>query len=167
MKRQDIFDQMFEASPAELAGDGETPVAEHVRRSSSGGELARSMLQTQEGLNTALETFKPARSADEAIDRILSAPSDGPSVETKRQWQGKRQDRPPRRHRRATRVGVTLFALTCLISLFVLNRKDTSQLPPNRSLLTKPRPADVRLLTDQNVIIFETSKPDIKIVWFY
>ena len=159
--------QMLEASPEELRGTGDTQVSATVKQSESGRALAHRLLDGQENLHQHLSGIEPLTPADDVLDRILNPMAKAEASRERRPQPKNRRDRPVIAIRTLRRATVTLLLFCCVFGWWFLQKTgpeiDNGPFP----FYSQNAPIDVQLVTDQNVIIFETNQPDIKIVWFY
>jgi len=129
--------------------------------------MAGRFLQAQDELKAELASIRPKSTADEAVDRILAQSSGESQLKGSRSRLIRLKDRPPRHRRWTIAISTTLAAVTCVIGLWVVNQVNVPDSLVDQTPSFSTRTADLRLMTDQNAIIFETSKPDIKVVWLY
>jgi anti-sigma factor RsiW len=144
------FERMLEADPEELAGQGDSELAAHVKQCSRCGAVAAEILAGQELLASGLRQLR----VDGTVEELL------PEV--------RRVAATPRR-RLLTRVALPLAAAAALALLVV---GDRSEILPSAESATPiaqaPRPEQsVRLAPNTNAVVFKTSNPKITVVWFY
>lgn len=72
MRHEEAMERMLEAEPAELAGEGATPLATHVRSCERCRALGRRLLEEQARLARALETVRPGAAVEEATELALA-----------------------------------------------------------------------------------------------
>lgn len=78
MRHEEWMERMLQADPADLAGEGGTPLAVHVRQCRRCRSLGRRLLDEQAALAGALESVGPKSTAAEAADRVLEEERSSP-----------------------------------------------------------------------------------------
>jgi hypothetical protein len=143
------FGLLLEAEPAELAGQGDSELANHVRECTRCGAVAARLLAGQGELAGALDGLSPRADVEEALS-ITRA---------------RRRRIGWRRH--GWRVAAPLAAAAALTALFLVRPPD-GRMPGEVVLLPAPRiePA-VEAPLAQNVMVFETQDRSAKVIWFY
>ncbi len=143
------FELLLEADPTELAGRGDSELAEHVRGCARCGAVAARLLRGQEELATALGELGPRTGVEEALSIVRAR-------RRKVEW---------RRH--AWRVVAPLAAAAAIAAVVIL-RSPTEPLP--EEIVRSPAPrieAVVKVAAAQNVMVFETRDKSAKVIWFY
>ncbi|UCC49809.1 MAG: hypothetical protein JSV41_06530 [Gemmatimonadota bacterium] len=140
---------LLAAEPTELAGQGDSELAAHIRECKRCGAVAARLLAGQGELAGALGELGPRTDVEEAL-----------SVARARRrrigWQ-----------RRGWRVAAPLAAAAAVAALFLARLPD-GRMPGEMVLLPAPRiePA-VEAPLAQNVMVFETRDRSAKVIWFY
>lgn len=137
---------LLEADPAELSGDGDSPLAAHLRDCAACRARADAILAGQAGLDAALRT--------------LASPSPGPKVIPLR----------PRRAMRFAPAAASLVALAATVAAVMLARphpapRGASADDIARMLFRAPPVA--RAAAGQSVAVLQTSDPGVTVVWIY
>ncbi len=144
------FEGMLEADPEELAGQGDSELAAHIKQCSRCGAVAAEILAGQELLANGLRRLR----VDGTVEELL------PEV--------RRVAATPRR-RLLTRVALPLAAAATL-ALLIVGDRPTVPRPEAAVQIAQamPRPEQsVRLAPNTNAVVFKTSNPKITVVWFY
>ncbi|MFL5543056.1 MAG: hypothetical protein ACJ8J0_29035 [Longimicrobiaceae bacterium] len=140
---------LLEADPAELRGEGDSPLALHLRACAACRADADAILAGEAELGTAL--------------RALATPSSDPRVIPLR-------PRGSRRMRIVPAVG-TLAALAATVAAVMLARPHAA--PPGGATaeqiarLMFPAPPVARAADGRSVAVLETSDPGVTVVWVY
>lgn len=142
---------LLEADLDELAGDGSSPVAEHVRACAGCRDIAGRIVEETRGLDSYLS--RGASAPD--VDAILGAVGVGDAA----------TDPPPRvlpftPWRRWT----ALAAAAAVAGLFFLRADDAPQVVGPVAFQTPPL---VEAAPDRNVAVMPTANPDITVLWFF
>lgn len=148
MRHADWLERMLEADPAELAGEGDTPLAIHIRSCDLCRILARRMLREQARMARALEAVRPATAPEEAIDRVLA----GESRETGR-------FRPV-----LVLAPLAVAAAVAALLLWMPGGED----PTRTGVPSAPSDPAPRVSVDVppgGAIVFATRDPDVTVVW--
>jgi len=140
---------LLAAEPAELAGQGDSELAAHVRECKRCGAVAARLLEGQEQLAGALAELGPRTDVEAAL-----------SVARARR-------RSIRWRRGGWRVAAPLAAAAALALLFLARLPD-GRMPGEVVLLPAPRiESVVEAPLAQNVVVFETRDRTAKVIWFY
>jgi hypothetical protein len=142
------LDAMLEADPHELAGEGESALAVHVRSCSGCRDAAQAILDATARLDAVLDA--PGRAPDiEAIltrARLRVTPS------------------PPATRRPAARRWVALAAAG-IAAIMVIGRREPA--PPESTPPRLVTPPLVEVVDDADIVLIPTGNPDITILWFF
>lgn len=143
------FELLLGAEPAELAGQGDSELAAHVRECKRCGAVAARLLAGEAELAGALDELGPRTDVEEALS----------FVRARRRRIGWR--------RGGWRVAAPLAAAAA-VAVLLLVRLPDGRMPGEMVLLPAPRiePA-VEAPLAQNVMVFETRDRSAKVVWFY
>jgi anti-sigma factor RsiW len=140
----EIRDQLLEAAPSELRGEGESAVAQHLRSCPRCRQLAERIVAEERRLQGALVALEPRQPVDDAVRTAV------------------RQARQRRRRRWVVASGLAAAA----VAVFALWQSGRSALPPAPPPTAMAQPF-VQTSADQNVIVYQTANPDIVVVWLY
>ena len=140
---------LLEADPAELRGEGESPLAAHLRACADCRSRAETILAGEAELDAALRT--------------LARPSAEPRViplRPRQRWGG-----------RTVPAAATFAALAAAVAGLMLVRPHA---PPPRGAtaeqiaqLMYPAPPVARAEAGQSVAVLKTSDPGVTVVWVY
>ncbi|NIR45805.1 MAG: hypothetical protein GWN32_20930 [Gemmatimonadetes bacterium] len=145
------LERLLEADPAELAGQGDSELAAHVRDCARCGAVAAKLLDSQERLAAALNDMGPRLGVDEALEAARA-----------------RRHGRPGRWRPAWRWAAPLAAAAAAAGIFFATQTDTSRMPGEP--VTRPAPREeplVEMASAQNLMVFETQDRSAKVIWFY
>ena len=105
---QELQDQLLEAAPSELRGEGESAVAQHVRSCPRCRQLAERIVAEERRLQSALAALEPRQPVDDAVrtavgrrgsagdgDRVLAAGLAAAAIATLALWHSGRSALPP------------------------------------------------------------------------
>ena len=134
---------LLEAEPEELAGEGPTPLATHVRNCSACGALAGRILEETAALDGFLAQAAPAPDVDAILKRAQEA-----KVIAFPAW------------RRWSAVA----AAAAVAGLFFLRGDAPMQIADTNTFGERPL---VEAAPDQNVAVLATANPDITVLWFF
>ena len=143
------FERLLEADPAELAGQGDSELAVHVRECARCQTAGAKLLGGQEQLAAALTQMVPHTD----VDRALSAARVRRSKAQRRQqfWQWG-----------------PVAAAAAIAGVMILQALGGTPMLEGE---IGPVPASIEPLVeapaDQNVMVFETSDQSAKVIWFY
>ena len=140
----EIHDQLLEAAPSELRGEGESAVAQHLRSCPRCRQLAERIVAEESRLQGALAALEPRQPVDDAVRTAV------------------RQARQRRRRRWIVASGLAAAA----VAVVALWQGGRSALPPAAPPTAMAQPF-VQTSADQNVIVYQTANPDIVVVWLY
>jgi len=140
----EIHDQLLEAAPSELRGEGESAVAQHLRSCPRCRQLAERIVAEESRLQGALAVLEPRQPVDDAVRTAV------------------RQARQRRRRRWIVASGLAAAA----VAVVALWQGGRSALPPAAPPTAMAQPF-VQTSADQNVIVYQTANPDIVVVWLY
>jgi len=136
---------LLEADPVELAGEGDGPLAAHLRTCVDCRAVAGRLLAVERSLAAALGESNSRRGADEAARRaIMAAHGAG--------W-----------WRAARWVPVAAAAALALVLL----RRDRQVLPPPLPIAPAPAALEVTPPPGRTAAVFQTGDPNIVVVWFF
>jgi hypothetical protein len=149
MECKSALELLLEAGPAELAGQGDSELAAHVRECERCGAVAARLLEGQEGLAGALAELGPRTDVEEALSIV----------------------RARRRGMGWGRYGWRLaapLAAAAVLAVLLLARLPDGRMPGEMVQLPAPpiEPA-VEAPLAQNVMVFETRDRSAKVIWFY
>lgn len=149
MECKSALELLLEAEPAELAGQGDSELAAHVRECERCGAVAARLLEGQEQLAGALAELGPRTDVEEALS-IVRARRGGIA------WR-----------RYGWRLAAPLAA-AAVLAVLLLARLPDGRMPGKMVQLPAPRiePA-VEAPLAQNVMVFETRDRSAKVIWFY
>lgn len=151
MRCDAALERLLEADPAELAGQGDSELATHVRDCERCGAVAAKLLDSQERLATALNDMGPRVGVDEALATIRPQRS-GASARWRSAW----------------RWAAPLAAAAAAAGIFFATQTDTSRMPGELVMRPAPRVEPlVEMASAQNVMVFETNDRSAKVIWFY
>ena len=147
----DIRVLLLEAEPEQLAGEGRSPVAQHVRSCEVCGALAGTILEE----TAALDRFLAQGPSAPNVDAILSgaaAPGGGSGAESNvvpfpawRRW-------------------AALAAAAAVAGMFFVRGDAPMQITNVTVFEGAPL---VEASPDQNVAVLATANPDITVLWFF
>lgn len=149
MSHDEWIDRMLEADPAELVGEGATPLAAHVRECERCRSLGRRLVEEQTRLARALEEARPRGTAAEAVERVLAERASGT---------------------RRFRWGVVLVPLSvaaAVAALLLWMPGEEGYRPAGPPPSGSP-PAPARLSVDVpegGAVVFATRDPAVTLVW--
>ncbi len=144
MNCETALDRLLEADRVELEGQGDSPLALHVRDCEACRHAADQILASQLLLHEALATFQPSANAAPARARAWPWPL---------VWRG-----------------VIPLAAAASLAVFLLTRDGAEEAPEAvRPLVPQPIIASVAVSppASQSIGVFETSNPKITVVWFF
>jgi anti-sigma-K factor RskA len=143
------LERLLEADPAELAGQGDSELATHVRECSRCQMVAARLLTGQEALAGALNVLGPPTEVGEALSAVRA------------------RRRKLLRREQAWRWGPVAAAATVAAAMVL------GSLPAGRTVEGEmvQAPAQIEALVEaapgQNVMVFESSDQSAKVIWFY
>ena len=147
MNCETALDRLLEADRVELEGQGDSPLALHVRDCEACRHAADQILASQLLLHEALATFQPSANA---------APSQAPSALAWRRplvWRG-----------------VIPLAAAASLAVFLLTRDVTEEASVTVSPTAPEQTVASVVVTppaNRSIGVFETSNPKITVVWFF
>ncbi len=172
MTCHDALDAMLTASPAELRGEGASPLAFHVRECGRCRAVARTILSEQAALDAAMAAAEPPRPAGAVADAVLeTARAEGvaPGQDTDADvvpGTGKRG--PVGARLRSWKVAVPTLLAAVLAALLLFPRDDRDwQVPAGAGPAVRGERVAVSPPPDKSVAVFQTRNPNIKVIWFY
>ena len=146
------LDVLLEAEPEELAGVGDTALAQHVARCSRCRAIAGELLEGQTLLAEGLRLLTPARNVESVVDRI-------------------RLQAARRRLRSRLRTVVLPLAAAAVLSVLVVGarvpRRTVFDDTTARGAATLEAARAIRVSPARNVAVMKTDNPKITVVWFY
>ena len=148
---RDIRVLLLEAELDELAGDGSSPVAEHVRSCAGCRDLAHRIVEETEGLGSYLSRGAAAPDVDAILGAAgmgEAAPEPPPQVLPFAPW----------------RRWTALAAAAAVAGLFFLRADHAPQVVGPVAFQTPPL---VEAAPDRNVAVMPTANPDITVLWFF
>ncbi|MBI4546125.1 MAG: hypothetical protein HY703_13075 [Gemmatimonadetes bacterium] len=153
MKCESALDQLLEAEPAELRGEGDSDLAAHVRACPRCRAVTERLLLEQDSLGQLLTSLRPARDAEQALARTLDAARAPQLARGLRTW-----------------AALPLAAAAALAALLLLRRQDAGQLAEpllQAAAARREPPPMVAAPPGKGVIVFHTGNPDIAVIWFF
>jgi len=140
---------LLEADPAELRGETDGPLAEHLRACAACRARADAILAGQAELDAALRTLSTASRDPKVIP-----------LAARRGW-----------GRRIAPAAVSFAALAATVAAVMLSRPGDAG-PPRGTAdriarLLFPTPPVARAEGGRNVAVLKTSDPDVTVVWVY
>ena len=154
MECKSALELLLEAGPAELAGQGDSELAAHVRECERCGAVASRLLEGQEELAGALAELGPRTDVEEALSIVRA----------------RRRGMGWRRYgwRLATPLAAAAVLAVLLLAVLLLARLPNGRMPGEMVQLPAPpiEPA-VEVPLAQNVMVFETRDRSAKVIWFY
>ena len=150
MNCADAREQLLEADPAELRGEGETELSLHVRECAACGAVAARLVAATLELNRTLEAVQPGVPVDAALRELRG-----------------RLRRERRRHRRL--AGTIAVAAAATLAGLVLLRNGQPVVETDRQPSVVASPGlEVEAPPGNTVAVFEVAdRPDIVIVWLF
>lgn len=146
------LDVLLEAEPDELAGVGDTAVAQHVVLCSRCRAIADEILEGQALLAEELRVLTPARNVESVVDRV-------------------RAQVPRRRLRSRLRTVVLPLAAAAVLSILVLGDRVPQRMVSNDTTPHGAARLDaaraIQVSPARNVAVMKTDNPKITVVWFY
>lgn len=197
MRCQEAAELILEAEPAELAGEGDSPLADHLRvcgrcarvgtRLLEGGRVLGDVVGDVVGHREARSAGagRGMRGVEEALAefeaRLGAAGLEGPGVNEDREGAGGAAGAEPvvgdggvrRLHpgwRRVAAVAAPLAAAASLALLLAPWRGGSGEEPlplPVMKLAERTPAADVVVPAGRDAVLFRTSNPKITVVWIY
>lgn len=150
---------MLEAEPAELRGEGESPLARHVRNCPACARAAAVLLQETEHVDAFLADAPPLD-----VDAVLARAGIAP----RRAAPGTAPGRLGIRRFPTRRVWVPLAAAAALAGLLLLRGPEPTRVPAtDMAAREAPAPPLVEALADQDVAVLPTNDPNITVVWIF
>jgi len=170
MTCHDAMEAMLTAEPAELRGEGASPVAFHIRDCGRCRALARTILSEQAALDAAMASAGPPRAAEAIARAVLDtaraqhiAPGQDADVESI-----PRKRDPGAARLRNWKVAVPTLLAAVLAALLLLPRDDRDwQVPGGEGATVRAERVAVSPPPDKSVAVFRTRNPNIKVIWFY
>jgi hypothetical protein len=154
MNCRDAYELLLEAEPADLRGAGDTSLTMHLRSCDRCAARAARILGAQANLAAQLSARRPETPADSAVERAAAGA----------------QHRRARR-RLLWRAGPALAAATLAGVLAWRNQGADGRSPTDLGEERQPTSAEPPILVqappDRDVMIFETTNPNIVVVWLY
>lgn len=155
----DIRELLLEASPAELGGEGDGPLAAHLRECALCRRRAARLLEADEALDAAL-----GAPGTLDVEAVLERAARLPSVHLVSTW-GARAGSAARRALSARRAWVPLAAAAAVAGLLLVARSPAP--PPLPAVAHAEAPPLVEESSAGGVAIIETDNPDITVLWFF
>ncbi len=150
MKCADAVALILEADSVDLRGEGNSPLARHVRACSRCQALAQIVIDEERILAVQMAQVVPSPDLDEILHRSLATIS---------------ERRGPRRFRRAGLALVPLAAAAVVAALFLRGDPPlpgSTYSPPDR-----PAHFGLELPEGRNAAVLQTDNPDITVLWFF
>ena len=149
--------RLLEADLPVLRGEGDDPLAHHLRSCSRCQGIAATILEGEAGLAESLALVLPPLDLDEILERA-EAPEKGKVVPI--------TSRRPRWTRSG--AGFTLIPLAAAAALTALFLGRTPNLPGPEYTPELGRPGlNVEVPEGQSVAVLETSNPEITVLWLF
>ncbi len=144
-------DALLEADLAEIRGEADTPLGDHLTTCERCQAAAAAILGQQGALARALDHSRPRTPVETALERV----------------RGRLRARASRR--RALRWAAPLAAAAGIAGVAVLrNGGGPSAAPDSPAVPDAPVAFDLGLAPDRNVAVFESAaRPNVVVVWFY
>ncbi len=141
-------DALLEADRAELRGEGDAPLAAHVRTCKRCRRLAGRILDAETALAETLAAERPKRPAHEAAAAAVAAASPG------RTWR--------------RRFRVAALAAAGIAAMLLVNGGGPSPTQTPRPTMASGRPiALLEASPGRHVVVFQTDNPNIVIIWTF
>lgn len=143
---------LLTAEPEELAGEGQGPLAEHLRQCADCRRTADRLLGAQRGLAAVLERRETRLDPDQTARRALIA---GRGTGRALSW------------RRAVRW--VPLAAAAVVALVLLTREAPfpAEPPAEEASAAPSLEVDVRPVGTRTAAVFRTDDPNILVVWFF
>ena len=141
---------LLEAEPAELRGEGDRPLAAHLRGCTACRQRAAHLIRETDLLRSSIDGSRPSRAAANPPRTVARGMA---SRATPRRW----------------RIVVPL-ALAAGIAALVLWRGYHLAPPrgaPLQVATATSGPLDVQVPASQSVAVFQTANPNIVVIWSY
>jgi hypothetical protein len=150
MKCADAVEQILEADPVDLCGDGDSLLAQHLRGCTKCQALAQVVIDEEGILAVQMAEVVSSTDPDEILDRSL-----GPSSAR----------RIPGHFKRAGFALLPLAAAAGIASLFLAGEPPL----PGSSYAPPTRTPDLGLEVPEgrNAALLRTNNPDITVLWFF